>query len=122
VRYRDQVADAVLDSEGKMNDVDVASVTALLSVWREETGIGPDLAAAQMAMHQMMSSDLRRPLDACTWAVIRLAGVALGLPAACAGGPILCGAALLIFIAAEGSMGEACGITGCYPVTGFEQC
>lgn len=126
--YKDQVADVVPNSEGKLLDADVASVAALLSVWREETEIAPDLAAAQLAMHQLMAQRLSgsrlRPLDVnpCIGAIFVVVGIALGLPELCAIGPLSCGGGLLVFMGAEIQMVSACGITGCYPIVGVEDC
>lgn len=128
VSYKGQVVEAVSDSEGKLSDADVASVAYLLSVWREETGIGPDLVAAQIAMHQLMAHKLKgsqiHPLDACTSAVFNYEAAAFAAISCGLAGPFsifTCIGALFWLLSASDNMYDACGYQ-CYDVTGFEGC
>jgi hypothetical protein len=121
VSYKGQVVDGVVGDDGKPSEADTASVAYLIHSWRDDAGIGLELASLQFALHEYTLKSLSsagthpRPLMSCGWALFLYEGALINVIVS--EGTF---GSIMAFAAAANNLCQSCGCPDCFPVTGVE--
>jgi len=121
VSYKGQVVDGVVGDDGKPSEADAAAVAYLIHSWRDDTGLGPELASLQFALHEYTLKRASgagihpRSLMSCGWALFLYEGALINVIVS--EGSF---GSIMAFAAAANNLCQSCVCPDCFPVIGVE--